>query len=68
MRDPKHNPASHPVMAGLVPATHAVPSRTGRRMAPARPEDPRWGGPAWVPGTSPGMTAERVEESGRGSE
>ncbi len=58
--------APYPVMAGLVPATHAAPSRTGLRTATARPENPRRHGPAWVPGTSPGMTVEGVEESGRG--
>ncbi len=41
-----------PVMAGLVPATHAAPSRTGSRIAPARSEAPRRHRPAWVPGTS----------------
>ena len=59
-----HTP--YPVMAGLVPATHAAPSRTGLRTATAQPENPRRHGPAWVPGTSPGMTVEGVEESGRG--
>ncbi len=59
-------PRPPPVMAGLVPATHAAPSRTGPRRAPAWSEDPRWRGPAWVPGTSPGMTVEGAEENGRG--
>ncbi len=68
MRDPKRSPPANPVMAGLVPATHAAPSRTEPRTAPARSEDPLRRGPAWVPGTSPGMTMEGVGEIGRGGE
>ncbi len=66
MMDPKLSPALRPVMAGPVPATHAARSRTAPRTAPTRPEDPRWRGPAWVPGTSPGMTMEGAEAVRRG--
>ncbi len=63
--DPKRSTPSVP-MVGLFLATHAGPCRFWPRTAPARPEDSRWRWPAWVPGTSPGMTVEGAEESSRG--
>ena len=44
----ERTPATHPVMAGLVPAIHAVTQR------PASTVD--CGGAAWMAGTSPAMT------------
>jgi hypothetical protein len=47
------------VMAGLVPAIHADGHQCGFLFAlnpTATSDEPKFGGAAWMPGTSPGMT------------
>ena len=51
--------AAPAVMAGLVPAIHAVALTRPRIVSPdprSFPLHGRTGGAAWMPGTSPGMT------------
>ena len=52
------------VMAGPVPATHAVPFRVPPPCGPRPLRRPPRRRPAWVPGTSPGRTAEGERRGG----
>ncbi len=66
---PERFPPSLPSWPGLSrpPTPRRATASPGRpRTAPARSENPRRHGPAWVPGTSPGMTLEGAENTGRG--